>query len=55
MKKIEMKIISGKHKCGKDLDMRIVDVKDDDKNIVSWIIYWSISKIYNYFYGLVYP
>lgn len=34
----EIRIIPGKHKCGREMDMRIVDVKDDDKNIISWII-----------------
>lgn len=32
-------MIAGKHKCGKEMDMRIADVKDDNKSIVSWIIY----------------
>lgn len=40
----ETKIIPGKHKCGKEMDMRIADVKDDDKNIVSWIIYGICKK-----------
>ncbi|MEK6951858.1 MAG: hypothetical protein AABX29_02480 [Nanoarchaeota archaeon] len=40
----EIKIISGKHKCGKEMDMRITDVKDDSKNIVSWIIYGICKK-----------
>ncbi|HIH42531.1 TPA: hypothetical protein HA246_02715 [Candidatus Woesearchaeota archaeon] len=35
----EIKILPGKHKCGKDFDMRIVDVKDDNKKIVAWIIH----------------
>lgn len=40
----EIKIISGKHKCNSVMDMRIVDVKDDNKNIVSWIIYGICKK-----------
>lgn len=32
-------MIAGKHKCGKELDMRMLDVKDGDKNIVAWVIY----------------
>lgn len=40
----DIKIIAGKHKCRKYLDMRITDVKDDDKNIVSWIIYGVCKK-----------
>ena len=40
----ELKIIPGKHKCGNDMDMRIIDVKDDNKNIVSWIIYGICKK-----------
>lgn len=40
----DIKIIAGRHKCGKDLDMRITDVKDDSKNIVSWIIYGVCKK-----------
>ena len=37
----EIRIIPGKHKCGRELDMRIIDVKDDNNTIVSWIIYGS--------------
>lgn len=40
----EIKIIAGKHKCGKEMDVRITDVKDDNKNIVSWIIYGICKK-----------
>ena len=40
----ELKIIPGKHKCSNDMDMRIIDVKDDNKNIVSWIIYGICKK-----------
>jgi len=35
----EMKILSGKHECSKQFDMRIVDVKDDNQEISAWIIY----------------
>lgn len=35
----EIRMLSGKHKCGREMDMRIADVKEDDRNIVSWIIY----------------
>ncbi len=41
---MEIKIIAGKHKCGKDMNMRMVDVKDDNKNIVAWIIYGICKK-----------
>ena len=40
----EIKIIPGKHKCKKEMNMRIIDVKDDDKKIVSWIIYGICKK-----------
>ena len=40
----KIKIISGKHKCGKEMDMRITDVKDDNKNIISWILYGICKK-----------
>lgn len=39
----EMQIIAGKHKCGKDMDMRIVDVREDendkDSKVIAWMIY----------------
>ena len=35
----ELRIIPGKHKCGKKMDMRIADVKDDNEDVVSWIIF----------------
>jgi len=41
---VETKIIAGKHKCKRKLDMRIVDVKDDDNSIVAWIIYGICKK-----------
>jgi len=41
---VEVRIIAGKHKCGREMDMRIIDVKDDDKNVVSWIIYGICKK-----------
>lgn len=40
----EMKIIPGKHRCGRELDMRKTDVKDDKGEIVSWIIYGFCKK-----------
>ena len=40
----ETRIISGKHECGREMDMRIADVKDDNKEIVSWIIYGICKK-----------
>jgi len=40
----EIRIIPGKHKCGREMDMRITDVKDDNKNIISWIIYGICKK-----------
>jgi len=40
----EIKIIAGKHKCGRDLDMRKTGVKDDKGNVVSWIIYGFCKK-----------
>ncbi len=38
----DIKIIAGKHKCGREMDMRIVDVKN--KNTVAWIIYGICKK-----------
>lgn len=40
----EIKIIAGKHKCGKEMDMRIVDVKNNNKNIIAWIVYGVCKK-----------
>lgn len=41
---MEAKIIPGKHKCGRKMDMRIVDVKDDNKEVFAWIIYGICKK-----------
>ena len=35
----EIQIISGKHHCGKMLDLRIIDEKDEKEGIFTWIIY----------------
>jgi len=40
----EIKIFAGKHKYGKEMDMRIVDVKNGNQKIVSWIIYGVCKK-----------
>lgn len=40
----EIRVIPGRHKCGKEMDMRITDVKDDNKKVVSWIIYGICKK-----------
>ena len=40
----KIRIIPGKHKCGRDMGMRITDVKDDNQNVVSWIIYGVCKK-----------
>ncbi|MFA5797436.1 MAG: hypothetical protein WC916_05360 [Candidatus Woesearchaeota archaeon] len=40
----EIQLVTGKHQCGKMMDMRIVDVKDDDKNILAWMIYGICKK-----------
>ena len=37
-------MIAGKHKCGREMDMRITDVKDDNKDAVSWMIYGVCKK-----------
>lgn len=39
----KIKIIAGKHGCGKEMDMRIVDVKDN-KKIIAWIVYGICKK-----------
>lgn len=41
---VETQIIAGKHKCKRDMDMRIVNTKDDDGSIVAWIIYGICKK-----------
>lgn len=41
---VEMKIIAGKHKCGRELDMRITPAEDDNKEAVAWIIYGICKK-----------
>jgi len=40
----EMQFYDGKCKCGKKLDMRITDVKDDKKQIIAWLIYGFCKK-----------
>jgi hypothetical protein len=40
----EISIIDGRHKCRRKMDMRIVDVKDDDGDIFAWIIYGICKK-----------
>ena len=40
----EIQIIAGKHDCGRIMDMRIVDVKDDNNNILVWMTYGICKK-----------
>lgn len=35
----EIKLLPGKHSCGREFDMRITDAKDDTQNSAAWIIY----------------
>ena len=48
IKMTEMKIVSGKHECGSIMDMRITDVKEDEKDknskVMGWIIYGICKK-----------
>ena len=40
----EIKIFPGKHICGKEFDMRIIDAKDDNNEPAAWIIYGVCKK-----------
>ena len=44
----KMQILSGRHICNREMDMRIVDVKEDENSknneILSWIIYGICKK-----------
>lgn len=40
----ELKVIAGKDTCGKNLDMRITDCKDDKGEPVAWIVYGICKK-----------
>ncbi len=40
----ELKILPGKHRCGREFDMRIIDAKDDDKKPVAWMVYGVCKK-----------
>ena len=48
MKPKETRIVAGKHKCGREMDMRIDNVKEDreDKNskVKAWLIYGFCKK-----------
>ena len=46
---MEMKTIAGKHKCGKEMEFRIIDVdgntdKKKEKKVIGWIIYGVCKK-----------
>jgi hypothetical protein len=40
----EIKIFPGKHLCGKEFDMRIMDAKDDNGDPAAWIVYGVCKK-----------
>jgi len=40
----EIKILPGKHSCGKEFDMRITDAKNKDSESVTWIVYGICKK-----------
>ena len=40
----ELYNIPGRHSCGREMDMRITDAKDDDKNPAAWILYGICKK-----------
>jgi hypothetical protein len=40
----EIKLVPGKHSCGKELDMRITDAKDDYNKPAAWIVYGACKK-----------
>ena len=40
----ELKLLPGKHFCGKEFDMRIVDAKDDNNDPVAWLVYGICKK-----------
>ena len=40
----EFKLFPGKHCCGKEFDMRIMDAKDDNDESAAWIVYGVCKK-----------
>jgi len=40
----EIKILPGRHLCGKEFDMRITDAKDDNNKSAAWIVYGVCKK-----------
>ena len=40
----EIKLFPGKHCCGKEFDMRIMDAKDDNNKSAAWIVYGVCKK-----------
>ena len=41
---MEMEIYPGKCKCGRDLNMRIAPLDNDNKEIIGWMIYGICKK-----------
>ena len=40
----EIKLFPGKHFCGKEFNMRIMDAKDDNNESAAWIVYGVCKK-----------
>lgn len=40
----EIRMLPGKHCCGREFDMRITDAKDKHKDSAAWIIYGICKK-----------
>jgi len=40
----EIQMLPGKHICGREFDMRIMDATDDNSNKVAWIVYGVCKK-----------
>lgn len=40
----EIKLLHGKHCCGREFDMKIMDAKDDNKKSTAWIVYGFCNK-----------
>ena len=41
---MEMSILPGKHKCGRNLSMMIAPLDDENKEIIGWMIYGVCKK-----------
>ena len=40
----EIKLLPGKHCCGKEFDIRIMDAKNDSNESAAWIVYGVCKK-----------